>query len=103
MEKNEMNKLVEFYKDQDRKQRENQNAKNRRYGQDLLDQIDYLHMEKREQKDFDSHEYESYLRAENDYQNRVTKTIKQMEEYNSNLISAAQNKQQQQQRFNSSY
>ena len=47
MEKYEMQKMVEHYKEQDRLERENLINRNKRYGQDLLQQKEFLEMEKR--------------------------------------------------------
>ena len=42
-----MQKMVEHYKEQDRLERENLINRNKRYGQDLLQQKEFLEMEKR--------------------------------------------------------
>ena len=46
-EKNELNRMIELYKQQEQKEREDVHNKNRRYGNDLLQQIDYNGMQKK--------------------------------------------------------
>jgi hypothetical protein len=52
MEKYEMQKMVEHFKEQDRLEKENLINKNKRYGQDLLQQKEFIEMEKKIVKNF---------------------------------------------------
>ncbi|RMZ98613.1 cilia- and flagella-associated 53-like [Brachionus plicatilis] len=82
LEKQEINKIIDFYRHQEELEKLKLREKIRNYGQDLSEQIQYTSLQKRIANDLERQEIDEYHRNELDYQNKLNTTMQSIQEKN---------------------
>ncbi|CAF0710400.1 unnamed protein product [Brachionus calyciflorus] len=82
LEKQEINKIIEFYKKQEVEEKLRLREKIKNYGQDLTEQMHYTNAQKKISEELDRQEGDMYYRNEIEYQNRLNATMQSIQDKN---------------------